>query len=326
MQMRYLLALGASLALLAVFASPAQANELTAFIVTPTCTGYSISITVSDLSPSDAPAVVDYQVTFLNSGLQTVNGTIPVNTSNPTFTTNLVSQPYPNGSFTGTVDLLTTGNAELMDSEGDEGGIPLFGQNNTLSCSSSSGPPPGKTFSIGPSSMEGDLHIHPGDWISGGYNFKFVSGNHAATSYSVTATVTLPVTCPDNSLQNIVVILGAPGQLNGGGVSTYTYSIPANDTKNHATGDQNSILAWEGATQAPATLCGGQVGRNQSGAIFSATVSQNPPSGSLVDWQFHYRDPAAKNNPNTNCTDATDPNRNSAAVCGASWSQTVRDP
>ena len=50
MQMRYLLALGASLALLAVFASPAQANELTAFIVTPTCTGYSISITVSDLS------------------------------------------------------------------------------------------------------------------------------------------------------------------------------------------------------------------------------------------------------------------------------------
>ena len=86
-------------------------------------------------------------------------------------------------------------------------------------------------FLHGPSSMEGDLHIHPGDWISGGYNFKFVSGSHAATSYSVTATVTLPVTCPDNSLQNIVVILGAPGELNGGGVSTYTYSIPANDRR-----------------------------------------------------------------------------------------------
>jgi hypothetical protein len=26
------------------------------------------------------------------------------------------------------------------------------------------------------------LHISPGDWISGGYNFKFVSASHAATT------------------------------------------------------------------------------------------------------------------------------------------------
>ena len=56
------------------------------------------------------------------------------------------------------------------------------------------------------------------------------------------------------------------------------------------------------------------MGRNQSAAIFSATVSQAPPSGSLVDWGFHYRDPAAKNNQNTNCTDASDPNWNSAVL------------
>src|SRR5882724_3542868 len=65
---------------------------------------------------------------------------------------------------------------------------------------------------------------------------------------------------------------------------------------------------------------------NDTGAIFSATVSQNPPTGSLVDWRFKYRDPNAKGKGNVNCTDASDPRRNQADVCGASWSETVRDP
>jgi hypothetical protein len=173
--------------------------------------------------------------------------------------------------------------------------------------------------------MEGALTIRPGDWISGGYNFKFTSGGHPATAYTVTATVTVPVVCPDTSVQNIVIPLGTPGALNGGGATTYTFNIPAGDTKNHATNDQNSILTWEGAVQAPATLCGGNAGKNAKGAIFQATVSQNPPAG-LVAWQFHYRDPNAKGKGNVNCTDASDPHRNDAAVCGASWSQTVTDP
>ena len=69
--------------------------------------------------------------------------------------------------------------------------------------------------------MEGDLHIAPGDFISGGYNFKFVDGSHGATAYSVTATVTVPVTCPDNTVENVVIHLGAPGKLDGGGVTTF---------------------------------------------------------------------------------------------------------
>ena len=173
--------------------------------------------------------------------------------------------------------------------------------------------------------MEGDLHIGPGDWISGGYNFKFTSGSHAATMYSVTATVTVPVSCPDGTTQNVVIPLGIPGALDGGGVTTFTYNIAAGDTNNHATNNQNSILAWEGAVQAPSNLCGGVTGRNQTGAVFNATVTQNPHVG-LVDWQFHYRDPNAKGKGNVNCTDASDPRRNDAATCGASWSQTVRDP
>jgi cysteine-rich repeat protein len=183
----------------------------------------------------------------------------------------------------------------------------------------------GKNFSIGPSSMEGALLIHPGDWISGGYIFKFISNTHGDTAFTVNATVTVPVVCPDSSVENIVIPLGAPGQLNGGGVASFTYNIAAGDTSKHATGDQNSILAWEGAVQAPAALCGGNPGKNTKGAIFNANVLQNPQVG-LVDFQFHYRDPAAKGKPNTNCTDASDPNRNRADVCGASWSSTFRDP
>jgi len=173
--------------------------------------------------------------------------------------------------------------------------------------------------------MEGDLHISPGDWISGGYNFKFTDNKHGATAYAVTATVTVPVVCPDSSVEKIVIPLGQPGTLDGGGVTTFTYNIAAGDTNNHPTNDQNSILAWAGAVQAPATLCGGAVGRNQTGAVFNATVSQNPHVG-LVDWQFHYRDPNAKGKGNVDCTDASNPRRNDAATCGASWSQTLRDP
>ena len=186
--------------------------------------------------------------------------------------------------------------------------------------------PPGvKSFAIGPSSMEGDLHISPGDWISGGYNFKFVDRSHAATAYTVVATVTVPVSCPNGTTQNIVIPLGQPGVLDGGGATSFTYSIPAGDTQNHATNNQNSILVWEGAVQAPATLCGGQTGRNQVGAVFNITVLQEPHVG-LVDWQFHYRDPAAKGKGNVDCTDASNPLRSHADVCGASWSQTLRDP
>ena len=77
--------------------------------------------------------------------------------------------------------------------------------------------------------------------------------------------------------------------------------------------------------QAP-DLCQGHPMDNKIGAVFTATVSQNPPTGSLVDWRFKYRDANAKGKGNVNCLDTSDPRRNDAATCGASWSQTFRDP
>ncbi len=313
MRKKNLAVLAAALGLLVLSGTPAGAHNLTQVTLTATCSSYTITVIGDGFSQSDLPAHVDYVINGFPSGQ--VTGTIPIVISNGNFN---ISQNGSVGPFGTNFSL--TGSATLFDAHGEQQTLTF--STGTISCTT----PTGKSFSIGPSSMEGDLTIHPGDWISGGYNFKFISSSHLATIYTVTAMVTVPVTCPNGGGPggNIVISLGAPGQLNGGGVTTFTYNIAAGDTSKHATGDQNSILTWEGAVQAP-DLCGGNVMRNQKGAIFNNTVLQSPQVG-LVDWQFHYRDPAAKGKPNTNCTDAGDTNRNRADVCGASWSSTFRDP
>ena len=297
---------------------PAIANDLSGAGATADCNGYTLSVSAIGLS-SGTPYTINY---LIECGSTTIaSGSINFTATGSTALETVPETPWPGGSLTTTCVL--TGSATLTSS-GSMVPISINGSTSpTLTCGTTTGG--GKSFSIGPSSMEGDLHISPGDFISGGYNFKFASGSHAATLYTVVATVTVPVTCPDNTVENVVIPLGAPGQLDGGGVTSFTYSIAAGDTSNHATNNQNSILAWEGAVQAPATLCGGNVGRNQTGAVFNANVTQNPQVG-LVDWQFHYRDPNAKGKGNVDCTDASNPRRNDAATCGASWSQTLRDP
>lgn len=312
--------------ILTLVGSTAVGHELTVASATTNCTSVCLTLMADQLTPGDMDKITyTFTLTSTTGGSPvTLMGEIDFTVDDTgTFTANNMCFNWLTSGNSLSDNFTVSGSATLSTPEGDTSTLPFdLGGNNSLNC----GPtPPGKTFSIGPSSMEGNLTIHPGDWINGGYNFKFTSNTHGATMYSVTATVTVPVTCAGGSIENIVVPLGAPGQLDGGGVTSFTYNIAAGDTSNHATNDQNSILAWEGAVQAPPNLCGGAGGNNSKGAIFSATVNQNPHVG-LVDWQFHYRDPAAKGKPNTDCTNANDPNRNRADVCGASWSQTVRDP
>jgi hypothetical protein len=315
------------LALAIVCVTPATAHQLTIASATTNCEGGCLSVSASSLTQGDMDKITYTFTLTSNTGGATVtkSGEIDFTADSSGIYSNVVCFDWlttgvnlsDNYTVTGTATLTTPSDTSTLQFDLGGGSTSIV-----LTCGST---PPGKNFSIGPSSMEGDLHISPGDWISGGYDFKFVSGSHPATAYTVVATVTVPVVCPNNSVENIVIQLGAPGQLNGGGVATYTYNIPAGDTTKHATGDANSILSWDGAVQAPSNLCGGNVGRNQKGAIFNANVSQNPPAG-LVDWQFKYRDPNAKGKGNVNCTDATNPKRNDAATCGASWSATLRDP
>jgi hypothetical protein len=170
-------------------------------------------------------------------------------------------------------------------------------------------PPQGKTFSIGPSSMEGHLLIRPGDWISGGYSFKFVDGGHDASTVTVSSTLTLPFRCADGTTGQFVINLG-----------THDYVVPASNTNWQPTGDANNVLSWAGSGPAPAGCGPGNIMDNSRGAIFQATVSQNPDTGSLLNWRFKYRDPNAKGKGNVNCLDTTDPRRSKADVCGASWS------
>jgi hypothetical protein len=177
-------------------------------------------------------------------------------------------------------------------------------------------PPPGKPLEIGPSSMEGHLQIRAGDFISGGYSFKFVSGGHGAEAVTVSSTLTVPFTCPQGGGPggNIVINLG-----------THTYNVPAGNTDWQPTGDANSVLSWAGSGQAP-DGCSGKIMDNAVGGVFDATISQNPDAGQLLNWRFKYRDPNAKGKGNVDCLNTSDPRRAKADVCGASWSQTVKDP
>jgi hypothetical protein len=185
--------------------------------------------------------------------------------------------------------------------------------------------------------MEGAIKISNGDYVNGGYSFQFKSGSHPETFYTVNAFLTISGPCTNGGTDTLTIPLGPPGQ--PGKIQPpgpVTYDVAAGDTNWTPTGDANSVASWEGSvlvgTTTP-TLCGPvsgvRVGTGQlnasKGAVFNATVSENPP-GSLVAWRFKYRDPFAKGKPNTNCLDTTDPNRARADVCGASWSQTVTDP
>jgi hypothetical protein len=311
---------------LSIFSAlPASAHILETANGTVNCGGYCLNFFADALTPG-ASDLIKYKIVLTSmSGGPTVTATgeydFVVDDSGNKTISDCLFWPTQGGVLSDNY-IVTSATATLMTDAGESMTVNItFSGSTTIMC----GPPPtGKSFSIGPSSMEGALTIKPGDWISGGYNFKFKSA-HPATAVTIAATVTVPVVCSDNSVENVVISLGTPGALNGDGATSYTFNIPANDTTNHASNDQNSILVWEGAAQAPANLCGGNGGKNARGAIFNATVSQNP-TGALTAWQFHYRDPNAKGKGNVNCTDATDPRRARADVCGASWSQTVVDP
>ena len=317
--MKHLAVVGVFLIISLAFAPAAFANDIFASNARVLCSGYCLDLGAEQMPPGTS-ANLSWQFTLKTASGSTLtvtgskdftvpaNGIYTITVCNP-WTGSSLTENYTVTGFVGLTTELPGGGTEFHQT-------PIIFTNGSgsteLDCGTTTN---GKTFSI-KNSMEGDLaHIMPGDWISGGYSFKFVDSKHAATNYTVTSSITLPVYCPDGGGPggNILIPLG-----------TQTIPIAAGDTNWKRTGDQNSILSWEGSVQAP-NLCGGNRMRNQIGATFTSTVSQDPQVG-LVDWRFHYRDPAAKGKPNTNCTDADDPNRNRADVCGASWSQTFRDP
>ena len=304
-----------AIGLLAMSATTATAHELTVKI-TATC-GCKYTVELSGQTDAGAVATVDYSFTVTSHGIDyQVSGKItPTVNADGSFSATVPDNQLPvtcddTIQFSGGGATLTF---TVNNTTETEGGFPIE-LPSTLFCSTTP-PPPGKTFDIGPSSMEGHLQIRPGDWISGGYSFKFVNGNHDATTVTVTSHLTVPYRCPNGLTGQFLINLG-----------THDYNIPANNTSWQPTGDANSVLSWAGSGMAPAACGPGAVMDNSKGAIFEATISQNPDTGSLLNWRFKYRDPNAKGKGNVNCLDLSDPRRNKADVCGASWSETVKDP
>jgi hypothetical protein len=310
----------AALGLVALCALPAAANQLN-ITVTATCgCTYTVTATGGGMTPN-VPVTIVYQfganvdgVDYMPAG----SGTIHTNSdANGTISVSIPGNPL-NVPCTGKVVNFGIITASLqVDGDIPEG----FGFNPpaALDCTGTPPPPPpptGKSLEIGPSSMEGHLQIRPGDFISGGYSFKFASGTHAASVVTITSTLTLPYTCPQGGGPggNIVINLG-----------TQTVNVPANNTDWQPTGDANNVLSWAGSGPAP-NGCNGNIMDNSKGAIFDTTISQNPDAGQLLNWRFKYRDPNAKGKGNVNCLDTSDPRRAAADVCGASWSGTVKDP
>ena len=172
----------AALAVVALCADLARANPspptLTGVSATADCSGYTVTVNATNLMPG-----TEYQV-HLDFTL-TCDGSSSVQSGSIDFTADGTGNATETqsgfwGGEGGLVSNCTvTGTATLTSSGSTLSTVPITinGQNSaSLQCGTGEG---GKSFGIGPSSMEGDLHISPGDWISGGYNFKFVSASHA---------------------------------------------------------------------------------------------------------------------------------------------------
>jgi len=294
-------------------ALPAAANTLR-LSVTASC-GCEYSVTVSGFGVPNSSVTITYSFNEIVNGISyPVSGQIVTNTDaagnyGPLTVSGKV---LPGGCAGSVVEFSPIEAVAVSGADRDEFNFP---GPVTMDCTTPP-PPPGKPFDIGPSSMEGHLLIRPGDFISGGYSFKFVSGSHPPEAVTVTSSLTLPFKCPQG---------GGPGGDIVINLGTQTINVPANNTDWQPTGDANSVLSWAGVGVAP-DGCSGQVMDNSKGAIFNATVSQSPDTGQLLNWRFKYRDPNAKGKGNVNCLDTSDPRRAKADVCGASWSQTVRDP
>jgi hypothetical protein len=308
----------AALALVAMVASviPASAvtSDLTVTIDASCTSDNKYTVHVFGTSTASATVTVDYSFKILYKGLEyTVSGQVHTNTVGEVGvideTIAGIALPIPTDDDV----VFIPGTATLTVNDVTETGF-VVDVPATLHCGSAT--PQGKMLEIGPSSMEGHLQIRPGDWISGGYSFKFVSGSHPASTVTVTSALRIPFTCPKG---------GGPGGEILVNLGTQSVSVPARNTDWQPTGDANSVLSWAGAGQAP-NGCSGNIMDSSKGAIWDATISQSPDNGSLLNWRFKFRDPNAKGKGNVNCLDLTDPRRNKADVCGASWSETVRDP
>jgi hypothetical protein len=185
------------------------------------------------------------------------------------------------------------------------------GLGSALLLTVSSGVALANPITIANQSMEGDLRASPGDWLAAGYHF---SGSTTGATYSfVNAQVTFPVSCVSSGVtpsQSSLVV-----SLSGGPYTGQSGQwVP--------TGNQSSVLVYQGAIQVPDLCSGGKVSLAKGGS-FTADVQSSDTTHS-ISLQWHYRDPNAKGQGNIDCASTSPGNNTTAGVgaCSASWSAT----
>ena len=158
---------------------------------------------------------------------------------------------------------------------------------------------------IGPQSMEGALHVRPGDPLDGGFDFT-IPGGHPAETVSVSgATVAFLVQCPDGSTPAPIVIH----------LPDYTVTVPAGDSNWFPSGDQAAAATQQGRLSAP-DRCSGQTMNDSRGAQFNATFSSTSTTDDL-HVRFHYADPVGPSSWSATLAVQPAPSGNQPATCAA---------
>jgi 6-phosphogluconolactonase len=120
----------------------------------------------------------------------------------------------------------------------------------------------GKTITLGPQAMEGDLRVIPGATIKAGYDFTLPGNNKPWTVSFTEGKVVFAVRCVSGATPS------AP---------TFTLTLPAqnysvNNSNWYPSGERSSSLTYQGAIAAP-NLCGGGQLSLKEGGTFSASMT-----------------------------------------------------
>jgi hypothetical protein len=119
--------------------------------------------------------------------------------------------------------------------------------------------------SMGPQGMEGNLQVAPGNTLKAGYDFTIPGDNNPVTVTFTNAEVTFNVKCTNGTIlppgTTVTVPMTTP--------QTYTSTNGANW---YPSGNQSSMLVYQGSIPVP-DLCNGGKVSFQNGGTFSATLS-----------------------------------------------------
>ncbi|NBU21621.1 hypothetical protein EBS43_09490, partial [bacterium] len=103
-------------------------------------------------------------------------------------------------------------------------------------------------------------------------------GQHPTTDLILlNGTITVHVTCPNNTIQNVVIPL-----------SLKVYTDPLNSSAWYPTDVQSAPSGFQGSALVPSNLCGGVSGVASTGATFSGVFS-SLPVGQCPNVRFHYQ-------------------------------------